>query len=106
MNEDKWIEFDGAPAHARDRMSVSMTAIGEITFNRHADAMLGHPEAVVLLYDPTTNRIELRPASPLMPNAFPIRRKGPCGHRVVRAKPFLTRHDLRFDGTVRFIRRW
>ncbi len=37
-----------------------------------------------------------------MPNAFPVKPKGPCGHRLVRAKPFMTKHDLRLDGTVPF----
>jgi hypothetical protein len=100
--DEKWIEFDDGPSMPRDRIYVSMSRIGEIMFNRHADEAMGRPEAVVLLFEPNTNKIGLRPASPLMPNAFPVKPKGPCGHRLVRAKPFMKKHDMRLDGTVRF----
>lgn len=100
--DENWIEFDDGPAQTRDKIYVSMSRIGEITFNRHADEALGRPEAVVLLYEPNEDKIGLRPTHPLMSNAFPVKPKGPCGHRLVRAKPFITKHDLRVDGTVRF----
>ena len=100
--DEKWIEFDDCPAQPRDRIYASMSRIGEILFNRHADEAMGRPEAVVLLYDPNNDKIGLRPASPLMPNAFPVRPKGPSGHRLVRAKPFTTKHELIVDCTVRF----
>jgi len=42
------------------------------------------------------------PGSPLMQNAFLFRTKGLSKNHLIRAKPFMTRHDIRIDGTVRF----
>ncbi len=98
-----WTEFDAGPAQtARDEIYVSMNRRGEIILNRLAVEQLGHPEAVVLLFDEETDTIGLKPSTRLFANAYPLKLKGQCGHRVVRGWPFVSRYKLQIDGTVRF----
>jgi hypothetical protein len=101
--EKNWIVFDDGPAQASaDEVYASMNKEGEIVINAHGFEQMGSPEAVVLMYEPDADLIGLKPASRLMPNAFGVRKKGPSGHRLIRAGSFVKRHDLRLDGTVRF----
>ncbi|HEV8591278.1 MAG TPA: hypothetical protein VGQ55_04180 [Pyrinomonadaceae bacterium] len=98
-----WMEFDGGPSVASPKgVYVSMNKHGEIVMNRHTFQEMDQPPAVVILFDPDTDTIGLRPTSPLMPNAFPVKSKGNCGHRLISAKPFVRKHDIRIDATVRF----
>ena len=100
--EGKWVEFEEGPCQTGDGRYVSMSPIGEILINRHTYAEMNKPEAVVMLFNEEAGSIGLRPASPLMPNAFPLKNKGRCGHHLIRAKPFITKYDIRIDATVRF----
>src|SRR2546422_209846 len=98
-----WMEFDEGPLKAAaDETYASMNQEGEIIVNAHAFNEMGRPEAVVLLFDPDTDTIDLKPASRLMPNAFAVRKKGESGHRKIGATRFAKRHDIRLEGTVRF----
>jgi len=101
--EREWIEFETGPARVQtDRVFTSLNHKGELGINRHAFNELGCPEAVVLLFDPRNDTIGLKPSGRLMPNAFAVKPKGPRGRWTVRIIPFLRRHDIRIDGTVRF----
>lgn len=100
--EQDWEEFDEGPRQTVSRLYVSMNPLGEIVMNRRTFDEIKRPEAVVLLFNSKTCSIGVRPASPLMPNAFELKTKGTCQHRVIRAKPFLAKHDIRIDNTVRF----
>ncbi len=98
-----WDEFgDGPTGTKRGATYVSMNQAGEIVMNRLIFEQLERPEAVILLFDHETDTIGVRPTSPLMPNAFPVMEKGNCGHRRIRARGFVRKHDIRLDGTVRF----
>src|SRR5580765_2740466 len=99
-----WIEFDESPLRAEgpDDMYVSMNQEGNILVNAHAFSEMGSPEAVILLFDPETDTIGLKPASRLMPNSFAVRKKGESGHQRIGAARFATKHNIRLDGTVRF----
>ena len=99
-----WVEFDEGPkATSRDSKYVSINQDGEILMNRHTYHELNEPAAVVILFDSGTYTIGLRPASPLTPNAFPIRQKGKHGNRQVAVRPFVERHELKLNGTARFL---
>ena len=98
-----WIEFGEGPKKASpDEIGVSLNLRGEIVFNRHTYNEMNRPEAVVLLFDPDTDSIGLRPASPHALNAFRPKIKGHAQHRVVRAMAFTRKHNIKVDGTVRF----
>ncbi len=98
-----WDEFgEGPNGTKRGATYVSMNADGIIVMNRVIFNQLEQPEAVVLLLEHETSTIGIRPTSPLMSNAFPVMEKGNCGHRLIRARGFVRKHDIRVDGTVRF----
>lgn len=98
-----WIEFDDGPIKAVEGESyASMNKEGEILVNAHAYDEMGCPEAVVLLFEPDTDTIGLKPASRLTPNAFNLTPKGRSGHRRIWATAFAKRNDIRLDTTVRF----
>jgi len=71
--------------------------------NRCAFEKLTQPESVVMLFDPETDTAGLRPASPLMPNAYPVRLKGKWGTRLISAKSFAEKYEIKLDNTVRFL---
>ena len=98
-----WVEFEEFSDHRTTEMIfATMNPKGEIVVNRYTYDFMEQPEAVILLFDPDNDTIGIRPASPLMPNAFRVRPRSNCGHRVVYAKRFAKKHDIRLDYTVRF----
>ena len=101
--DDGWIEFQEGPQETFNRFYVSINTLGELIFNRHVDAELEHPEALVLFFNPDTDKIALKPAGRLTPNAFPIKLKGDYGNRRIRVKPFMNKYEMNFDSTVRFL---
>src|SRR6266404_8641623 len=98
-----WKEFEGCPIRVdRNEIYVTLNVTGEFVLNRYAYNMMNRPEAVVLLFDPDTDTIGIKPAGRRMPNSFPLKLKGNCDNYVIRTKPFCLEHDIRIDGTVRF----
>ena len=98
-----WMGFDEfSDRRGADSTYVTMNHKGEIVINRYTFKTINEPDAVVMLFDPETDTIGLRPASPQMPNAFLVRLRTECGHRVICARPFAKKHDIRLDHTLRF----
>src|SRR5580765_6646278 len=98
-----WIELGEGPKKAyRDEIYASLNYRSEIVINRRAFAEINEPEAVVLMFDPDSSTIGLRPASIETVNAFRLKPKGASGHRVVNARPLTLKHDIGIDGTARF----
>ena len=98
-----WIKFDEPLPHERDEIYVSMNYLGELVMNRHTFETLGRPEGAFMLYDPKTDSIGIEKTEPLMPNAFKVKPKSDCGGAYIRAKPFCAKHEIKYDGTVRFL---
>lgn len=99
----QWIEFDDIPfTPGRHLIHVSMNPKCEILMNGQTFEELGRPEAAVMLFDPQTDTIGVRPSSPLMPNSFAIRKHSSYGHQILRVRQFADKHDIRLDRTVRF----
>lgn len=98
-----WIEFDEpSDRHTTGLLYASLNPKGQILVNAHTFDQMQRPEAVTLLFEPETDSIGLKPASPLMSNAFPLRKNGVSGHRVIFAGRFAKKHDIRVDHTVSF----
>ena len=97
-----WIEFDETPNKPYDGNYVSMNRDGLITINRRMHEAMQRPAAVILLFDPVNSRIGLKPASPLTPNAFPVKAKGRHGVHRISARSFARKWNLTLDCTVRF----
>ena len=98
-----WIKFDEPLPHERNEIYVSMNYLGELVMNRHTFETLGRPEGAFMLYDPDTDSIGIEKTEPLMPNAFKVKPKSDCGGAYIRAKPFCAKHEIKYDGTVRFL---
>ena len=96
MNKTDWIECpqDGlAPQALADYLSINPK--GQIIFGAALYQRLGSPAAFVLLYDPQTHRIGLRPADVSTRNACEVKRSGKHGGRIVRG--FRLIHEFRIE---------
>lgn len=98
----KWQVFDEGPVQAISGLYASMNSQAQIVIDRLAFEELKSLAAVILLFDSANDSIGIKPASPLMPNAFEVKVKNGSGHRVIFAFPFAKRHEMKLDGTVRF----
>lgn len=101
--ERNWITFDGSPRNRKGRINMSLNQRFELVVNRLGYETLGKPEAVYLLYDPSTDAIAIQPADARMENAFSLTRKNSGGNYCVYIKPLCDRHQIRYDCTVRFL---
>ena len=97
-----WKEFAGVAARRipeETRSSINPT--GEITFDIETFRRLGEPQAMSLLYEPSTRTIGLRPAHSDLPNAVLVRIRHARSNRVVRSMPFLRENGIEVDRTLR-----
>lgn len=72
--------------------------ISKITFER-----LQEPEAVLIMLDATNLRLALKPVKADSPNAYPVRKYGRSGGKIIRAYRLLTEFGIRAPDTVEFI---
>lgn len=82
------------------RSSINPT--GEITFDLDTFRRMGEPQAMFLLYDPSSRTIGLKPAHPDVTNAVLVRVRHERSNRVVRSMPFLRENGIQIDRTLRF----
>ena len=101
--EGKWILFDEPQRNRKDRIKMTLNNRFELSFNRLGFEALGRPEAVFLLYDPTTDAIAVQCADPRMDNAFRLYQKNVSGNRSVNIKPLCERHQIKYACSVRFM---
>lgn len=98
-----WIRFEEPVPHEKDDIYVSMNYLGELVMNRHTFETLGRPEGAYMLYDPETDSIGVETTKRLEPNAFKIKPKAERANFMIRTRPFCKKHDIKYDGTVRFL---
>lgn len=87
---------------ARGQLYASINSIGNVIINRRAFEEMGRPDAVVLMYEPETETIGLKPVRPDADNAFPVFINGKSGHRRITCGPIVREHNLKIERTVRF----
>jgi len=71
-----WITFD--PPKQKPRvlpLHVGITKYGHLTINYTAYRAMGHPEAVLPLFDPSNTLIGLKPVYPTTPRAKHLRQR-------------------------------
>jgi hypothetical protein len=96
-------KFTGGPAvSTRERMDVTLSALGVIYFNQNTYRMWGKPEAVELYYSGVKDTIAIKPGSPRIDENFPVK-KCQNGWRIL-AGPFVGHNRIRTDKTLRFVR--
>ncbi len=91
---------DVHPAHSR--LYVTMNRRGEIAMNGMTYERLGSPEAFLVMFDKTNSRIALKPTRAVMKNAYPARKYGRRGARIVRAYRLLTEFGILVPDTIEF----
>lgn len=103
MLRRSWKEFGGVAARRiPDAIRCSINAEGEITFDIDTFRKMGEPEAMFLLYEPSSRTIGLRPAHPDTANAVLVRARHARSNRVVRSMPFLRENGIEIERTLRF----
>lgn len=63
---------------------------------------IGSPEAVVIMFDAVNGRLALKPAKAGDANAYPVRKYGRRGGRIVRAYRLLTEFGIKPADTIEF----
>jgi hypothetical protein len=102
MDRD-WEKYRGGPTpSSRDVMHVTLNRKGLIYLNANAYRLLGRPTGVYLYYNRNKDQIALEPASPRLPETFPVKElnKG----FLIHASPFCRHFGVRLDTTEKFIR--
>lgn len=103
MLRRSWKEFKGVAARRiPDAIRSSINPGGEITFDIDTFQKMGEPQAMYLLYEPSTRTIGLKPAHADETNAVLVRVRHERTNRVVRSMPFLRENGLLIDHTLRF----
>ena len=83
-------------------MYVTMNKLGSITMSRVTHERLGAPEAVLVMYDAMNQRLGLEPAKRDARNAYPVRKYGRRGGRIVRAYRLVTEFGIKPNDTIEF----
>lgn len=81
---------------------ATMNKKGEIFTNRFTYQRMGEPAAFLVMFDRVNNRIALKPTAAAMKDAYPARKYGRRGGRVVRAYRLLTEFGVVIKDTVEF----
>ena len=99
----KWQILNESPRHIPNGLYVSLDKDYQLCINQKAFDELGAPAAVVLMYDPGTDAIGIRPTAPLMMNAHPVRKKASERTYRISAKPLCIKHEIKYDTTIQFL---
>lgn len=101
--KEKWVVLPrGDVAPHWSGMYVSLNKHGSIVMSRTTYERFGEPEAVLILFDMMTGRLALRPASLHGDNAYPVRKYGRGGGKVVRAYRLLSEFNINPFDTFEF----
>jgi len=91
---------DVHPAHTR--VYVTMNRGGTIAMNKLTYQRMGEPAAFLVMFDKVNSRIALKPTGETMKHAYPARKYGRRGGRVVRVFRLLTEFGIKLPDTVEF----
>src|SRR5687768_2391663 len=81
---------------------VTINRLGTIALNRVTYQRMDQPAAFLVMFDRVNNRIALKPTAAVMKNAYPARKNGRRGGRVVRAFRLLSEFGVVIKETVEF----
>ena len=98
----KWTVLPRGDAARWSGMYVTLNRIGKMALSRTTHERFGSPAAVLIMYDPMRSLLALRPVGPEEQNAYPIRKYGPNGGRIIRAYRLLTEFGIKPAETVEF----
>ncbi len=93
-----WIEFNEKQSRGMDGYYITLNGNGDFVMNRLLYEAMDQPEAVTLHYDTRSDSVGMRKANIGLQNAFAVRARK-YGGRIVRARLFIKKWDLRLTGT-------
>jgi hypothetical protein len=93
----------GATKPSRERLHITINHAGKIFLNSNAHRMIGKPAAAYVYYNRTKDELAIEPASPRMPDAFPLRAHNSSGGHTIYASPVTRHFGIKLDGTNKFI---
>ena len=98
-----WVQLPrGDIAPHNSGVYVTMNRKGEIALNKVAYKRVGEPTAFLILYNRPNSLIALKPTAAAIKNAYPVRKHGRRGGRMVRAFRLLTEFGITLPDTVEF----
>lgn len=99
----EWEKFKGGPTVAsQNQLHVTLGRKGVLYINGNTHRLLGRPTGVYLFFNRAKDTIAVQPASPRLPEAFPVKEKRE-GY-IIHASPFCRHFGIRLDTTQKFIR--
>lgn len=81
---------------------VSMNRLGSIVINRVAYERMDSPAAFHVMFDKVNSRIGLKPTAAAMKHAYPARKQGRRGARIIRVNRLLKEFGLKVPDTLDF----
>lgn len=99
-----WLECPRDPNASRwASLYATLNPHGDIVITNFTFRALGEPEHVLLMYDQRNHTIGIQGKNKaLAKNAYPVRRRGSHGGRVIRGYRLCREFGIRMDRTVRF----
>ena len=83
-------------------MYVTLNPVGKMALSRTTHERFGAPAAVLIMYDPMNSLLGLRPVEPETQHAYPLRKYGNNGGRIIRAYRLLTEFGIKPAETIEF----
>jgi hypothetical protein len=100
----QWETFDKRSAAASKSPFVTIQKNnGPISLNKAAHDLMGNPETVELMFEPSQKLIGFKPVSSKSPKAFPVRPQGKNAATLMVAGQAFTKH---YDIDTRVARRY
>lgn len=104
QSAEKWTVLPRGDVAAHwSGLYVTMNRVGSIMLSRVTHERIGAPEAVLIMLDAINSRLALKPALLTDRNAYPVRKYGRRGGRIIRAYRLLTEFGIRPADTIEFI---
>lgn len=82
---------------------VTLNKIGTLAMSRVTHERLGSPEAFMIMWNRFTHRLALKPVVPGSEHAYPARKYGRRGAKVVRAYRLTTQFGIRPPDLIEFL---
>jgi hypothetical protein len=81
---------------------ATLNPAGAIVIGRAAFERMGEPSAFVVMFDPLRHRLGIKAAAAGEPNAYPARKYGQSGAKIIRANRMLKEFGVRPPNTLEF----
>jgi hypothetical protein len=97
-----WQIFKHQGSRSATVMRASLNFRGVLTLNQVSFDALLQPKAVELMFDPDEGLIGLKPTSPEVRHAYPVRKQGANKSYLIGAKAFCNFYGIGLSETVAF----